>query len=214
MTLVAIFVPLLAWATVAWGVGFLPLLGLANATSILLEGLNPLGESVAVLAVCFGVIPTIFLLRYQLETHYERSRLNVVFLALVFIILLVLIRVQMDAQMGVQLGTQIKTTKGVGAFFPGMCTLMIGLVAVMGYRGIVWQWLGLQISVQGLLFMAVVVQKSVFVGIVGFVGVVVLVQGILCIHRILPRTSVLMEGYGERNREYNIIFDRDERNKR
>ena len=82
MTLITVFVPLLAWATVAWGVGFLPLLGLANATSILLEGLNPLGESVAVLAVCFGVIPTIFLLRYQLETHYERSRLSVVFLAL------------------------------------------------------------------------------------------------------------------------------------
>ena len=106
MTLITVFVPLLAWATVMWGIGFLPLLGMANAISILLGGLNPLRESMAVLAVCFGVIPTIFLRCYQLETHYERSRLSVAFLALLLMILLVLTRVQMDVKMGVQISTQ------------------------------------------------------------------------------------------------------------
>lgn len=205
MTLITVFVPLLAWATVTWGIGFLPLLGITNAISILLGGLNPLRESMAVLAVCFAVIPAIFLRCYQLETHYERSRLSVTFLALLLMVLLVLTRVQMDVKMGVQISTQIKAIRE-GVFFPGMCTLIIGLVAVVGYRGMVWQWLGLQISVQGALFMAVVVQKNVFVSIIGFVGVVVLLQGILCIHRILPRMSSLMDGHGERNRDYDSVF--------
>ncbi|MBR2124945.1 MAG: hypothetical protein IJ934_07305 [Acetobacter sp.] len=196
MSLVAILVPLLALVAVVRGVWVLPLLGIANAGALLLGGQDRLRESVAVLAVCFTVAPVVFLSRYQSETHYERSRFSVAFLALSFMILLVLARVQMDVQIGVPLAAQVRVI-GAGVFLSGVCTLVIGLVAVVGYRGMVWQWLGLQISVQGALFLAVAAQKNVLVGVAVLVGSVVLFQGGLCLHRILPSASALIGGYRE-----------------
>lgn len=175
MTLAAILAPLLALAIVARGMGFLPLLGAAAALDMLVAGQQALNLSGAVLALVFSILPPVFLLRYQVDSQQERSRVTAPFLALGLMVLLLL----------------TSARAGMVVFPSGLCVIVAGLVAVVCRQGMIWQWAGLQACVQGALMAGVAAQRGLLVGVAGVAGVVVLVQGGLCIHRVLPRLSAL-----------------------
>ena len=174
MTLLAILVPLVALCVVARGVGFLLLLGVVTALAMLVDGLAPLQQAGAALALLFAVPPQVFLARYQQDTTLERSGAAVPFFALGLMVLLLL----------------ACGRAGSTVFPAGLCTMVAGLVAVVCRQSMVWQWAGLLTCVEGVLLSAVMGRQPVVLGVAALAGAVVLLLGGMCIHRIMPRLVV------------------------
>ncbi|MFT8469078.1 hypothetical protein [Acetobacter syzygii] len=171
MTLVAILVPLVALCVVARGVGFLLLTGVVTALAMLLDGLTPLQEAGASLALLFAIAPPVFLTRYQHDATHERSGTAVPFFALGLMVLLLL-----------------GCGRAGSTLFPaGLCAMVAGLVTVVCRQSMVWQWAGLLTCIEGVLLSAVLGRQPVVLGVAALAGVVVVLLGGMCIHRIMPR---------------------------
>ncbi|MFT9359125.1 hypothetical protein [Acetobacter okinawensis] len=171
MTLLAILVPLVALCVVARGVGFLLLVGVVTALAMLVDGLAPLQEVGAGLALLFAIPPQVFLARYQHDATLERSGAAVPFFALGLMVLLLL----------------ACGRAGSTVFPAGLCTMVAGLVAVVCRQSMVWQWAGLLTCIEGVLLSAVLGRQPVVLGVAALAGAVVLLLGGMCIHRIMPR---------------------------
>lgn len=183
MTLVAILVPMVALCVVARGVGFLPLAGVVTALAMLVDGLAPLQELGAALALLFAVLPPVFLTRYQHDATRERSGAAVPFFALGLMVLLLL----------------ACSRAGSTVFPAGLCAMVAGLVSVVCRQSMVWQWAGLFTCLEGVLLSAVLGRQPVVLGVAALAGVVVLCLGGMCIHRIMPRV-VPITATGQRGR--------------
>lgn len=183
MTLLAILVPLVALCVVARGMGFLMLAGVVTALAMLVDGLTPLQEAGAGLALLFAVPPPLFLMRYQHDGTQERSGAAVPFFALGLMVLLLL----------------ACGRTGSTVFPAGLCTMVAGLVAVVCRQSMVWQWAGLLTCIEGVLLSAVLGRQTVVLCVAALAGVVVLLLGGMCIHRIMPRV-VAVRAAGQRSR--------------
>lgn len=188
MTLVAILVPLVALCVVARGVGFLLLTGVVTALAMLVDGLTPIQEAGAGLALLFAVVPPVFLMRYQHDGAHERSGVAVPFFALGLMVLLLL----------------ACERAGSTVFPAGLCAMVAGLVAVVCRQSMVWQWAGLLTCIEGVLLSAVLGRQPVVLGVAALAGVVVLLLGGMCIHRIMPRV-VAVRAAGQRGRRAGPI---------
>ena len=178
MTLLAILVPLVALCVVARGVGFLLLVGVVTALAMLVDGLAPLQEVGAGLAMLFAVAPPVFLSRYQHDATLERSGAAVPFFALGLMVLLLL----------------ACGRAGSTVFPAGLCTMVAGLVAVVCRQSMVWQWAGLLTCIEGVLLSAVLGRQPMVLGVAALAGAVVLILGGMCIHRIMPRIVATRTG--------------------
>ncbi|MFT8657128.1 MAG: hypothetical protein ABF785_10590 [Acetobacter papayae] len=179
MTLAAVLAALLALGVVARGMGFLPALGLVGAVAMLVSGQPPLSQVGAVLAVVLGVAPGLFLSRYQADSTPEgRQAALPPFLALALMVLLLLA------------GSRVQA----GQFPAGLCVGVAGLVSVACRRGMVWQWAGLLTCAQGVLLSAVMAGRVMAFGAGALGGLVMLVLGALCAHRLLPRRARSLSG--------------------
>jgi hypothetical protein len=174
MTLAAVLAALLALGVVARGVGFLPVLGVADAVAMLSSGGSPLAQSGAGAALLLGTAPGLFLSRYQADTTPEAQQAALPpFLALALMVLLLLA------------GSRVQA----GQFPAGLCIVAAGLVSVACRRGMVWQWAGLLTCAQGVLLSAVMGGQVMAFGAGALGGLVVLVLGALCVQRVLPRRA-------------------------
>lgn len=183
MTLLAILVPMVALCVVARGVGFLLPVGVVTALAMLVDGLTPLHDVGAALALLFAVVPPVFLTRYQHDATLERSGAAVPFFALGLMVLLLL-----------------ASGRAGGTVFPaGLCTMVAGLVAVVCRQSMVWQWAGLLTCIEGVLLSAVLGRQPVVLYVAALAGAVILLLGGMCIHRIMPRV-VAVRVVGQRSR--------------
>lgn len=183
MTLVAILVPMVALCVVARGVGFLLPAGVVTALAMLVDGLTPVQEAGATLALLFAALPPFFLTRYQHDATHERTGAAVPFFALALMVLLLL----------------ACNHAGSTVFPAGLCTMVAGLVAVVCRQSMVWQWAGLLTCIEGVLLSAVLGHQPVVLGVAALAGTVVLLLGGMCIHRIMPRV-VPVRAAGQRGR--------------
>ena len=175
MTLATILAPLLALCIVARGIGFLPALGVTTAAAMLVEGLEPLQQVGAGLAVAFAVGPVWFLSFYQQDSAREHGGPAIPFLALGLMVVLML----------------ASTRPGLPSFPAGLCVLLAGLVAVTCRQSMVWQWAGLLTCVQGVLLAGVLQHQVMVVGAATLAGMLIALLGGLCVHRLRPRIAVV-----------------------
>ncbi|MBO1323787.1 hypothetical protein K2X14_01290 [Acetobacter sp. TBRC 12305] len=171
MTLAAMIAQLLALGMVVWGMGFLPALGVASAAAMLLGNPDPVCEAASGLAVLIGVLPLVFLSRYQPDLSRESPRPAVPFVALGLMVLL-----------------QFTTMRaGVAGFPAGLCMALAGLVAVACRQTLVWQWAGVLTCGEGVLLFATQTRQAEVMGVAALACVIVLVFGGFCAHRTLLR---------------------------
>lgn len=175
MTLATILAPLLALCIVARGIGFLPALGVTSAIAMLVDGLEPLQQVGAGLALVFAIGPVWFLSFYQQEGTREHGGPAIPFLALGLMVVLLL----------------ASTHPGLPSFPSGLCVLLAGLVAVTCRQSMVWQWAGLFTCVEGVLLAGVLQQQVMVAGAAALAGVLIAVLGGLCVHRVRPRIAVM-----------------------
>lgn len=74
MTLVAILVPMVALCVVARGVGFLLPVGVVTALAMLVDGLTPVQEAGATLALLFAALPPFFFNPLPARCHARTHR--------------------------------------------------------------------------------------------------------------------------------------------